>query len=426
MRTKKALLIATMIACIVIPAFAREITLDEAVSSALRNNLQMKNSEIDLKMTENAYIYSYNTLIPTASASATFSRANEEGSGIPFKKEVMFTYGISGSWTFNPAMITSIRIARENYKNGQLTYEQACTEMTQNIRKLYFSIVLQQEALEIQKATLKAQEDRYLQAQKDFENGYIPELALLQIRVAYENAKPTFEEAKNGLESAKRQFLFLLGSDIDEEAVLTTPISHDFVEIKLKDALSTLSERNDLKSIEVQSKLLKMQKEALIESTFLPSLVLKASWQPVLADIDLNKDYWQDAGSISGTVAWDLSNLLPISGQYKNLSDIANGQKKLENGKQMAYDNARIEIINLVDKLNQIENSLISSEASINLAQKNYDARVISYNVGSSDFLDLQDAENQLSQAKLGKLSNQFNYISALIDFEDATGQKYF
>ena len=425
MKNKKLLTVVVLIVCLTGTLFARDLSLDDAVSIALKENLQIKNAQVDLRMSDVAYIYSYNTLLPTANATATFTQQNEV-SGSP-NRPVAFTYGISGSWTFNPAMITSIRIAYQNYKNGQITYSQACDQMKQNIRKLYFALVLQQKSLDIQKATLQAQKARYIQAQRDWENGYIPEVALLQSRVAYENAKPTLEQAEISLDASKRQFAFLLGLDTEEELNLTTEIDHAFIDMDADKALSTIEERYDIKSVELQEKLIKMQKEALIESTFLPSIVLNASWQPYLFDINKKgKDYWVDGGSMSGTVAWNLSNLLPTSGQYKSLSDINNGLKKIENGKEMAYENARIEILNLIDKLNQAKTTLLSSEGTVELAQANFDAREQSYIAGTSDFLDLQDAENQLSQAKLGRLSNQYNYITALIDLEYATGQQIF
>ncbi len=428
MKRSRFLLIVLLVLSCMIPAFARDLSLDEAVSDALRNNLQMKSSEIDLKMAEMAYKYSYNTLVPTANATAAFSRSNDAKTMLDSSKnEVSFVYGISGSWTFNPAMITSIRVAYQNYNNGQISYEQAADQMKQNIRKLYFSIVLQQDALTIKEDALEIQKNRYLQAQTDYENGLIPEIAYLQTRVAYENAKPSYEEAKIGLDSSKRQLAFLLGYDINEDLNLTTPIEHSFVEVNVNDALDCVSNRYDIRALELSGKLLKLQKEALIESTFLPSISLSASWQPTLADIDWKgKDYWIDNGSISGAVVWNLTNLLPSSSQYKSLFDLKNSQKKFDNGKQMAYDNARMEIINLVDKLNQAKGSLVSSDGTVALAQKNYDARLVSFNEGSSDYLDLQDSENQLSQAKLGRLSNKFNYIAALIDLESATGLKLF
>ncbi len=423
MKRNKKILVFLTVLLLMLPAFARDLSLDEAVSCALENNLQLQNSEIDLRMAEIAYKYSYNTLMPTANATATFRRTNENYSMKP--GPVSFFYGISGSWTFNPAMITSIRLAYENYNNGQISYEQAANQMKQNVRKLYFSVVLQQEALAIQSAILKAQQDRYLQAQKYYENGMIPEISLLQSQVAYENAKPSYEEARIGLESAKRQLAFVLGLDINEDLNLTTSIEHEFIKIDLDDALTQIPNRYDIQALEVDEKLLKLQKEALIEKTLLPSISLSASWQPTLLDMK-EKDSWMDNGSISGTVAWNLTDLLPSSNQYKNYSDLKNSLKKYENGKQMAYDNARMEINNLVGKLRQAEEILIATEGTVNVAQKNYDARLVSFYKGTSDYLDLQDAENQLSQAELGRLSNRFNYISALIDLETATGKELF
>lgn len=42
-----------------------------------------------------------------------------------------------------------------------------------------------------------------------------------------------------------------------------------------------------------------------------------------------------------------------------------------------------------------------------------------SYRNGTTELLDLRDAENSLNQAKLGQLNQKMNYINALMDLEN-------
>ena len=41
-----------------------------------------------------------------------------------------------------------------------------------------------------------------------------------------------------------------------------------------------------------------------------------------------------------------------------------------------------------------------------------------SYRNGTSELLDLRDAEDQLNQAKLGLANEKYNYLSGLLDLE--------
>lgn len=432
MKKKQIILIVILLFSLSL-VYARDISLNDAVNLALEQNLQLKNSKLELQTSERAYKYSYNTFVPDVKAMLAVSKNNEDQQnaiknkllGLPVEDPpVSLVYGINGSWTFNPAMITAVQIARLNYENGQISYEQACAQTKQSVSKLYYAIVLQQNSLKISEATFQAQLERYQQAQRDYDNGLVPVLALLQSQVAYQNLKPTLEDAKTNLANSKRQLALILGLNPLEELNLTSTIESEVVSINKEDLSELIENRYDVQKLMNNESLLKLQKTALIERTFIPSVVLSASWQPALYDISKKgKDYWIDTGSISATVAWNLTNLLPFSSGYKDLKDVESGLEQLEYGKQLAFDNAKIEILNLVDKLNQARYNIESCETAEKLAQENYNMRFASYNVGMSDYLDLQEAQNQLNQSKLGKLSAQYNYISALIDLEYATNQ---
>ncbi len=432
---RKVSLIALMALAVLFPLAALDLSLEDAISLAAEQNLSLKNARITLETAKNDYKYSYNNLLPDITASATFSHANEnasvavqnklEGRSVP-DPTWAFTYGISGTWTFNPALITNIQIAKEKYAEGEITYEEAARKLSQNVAKAYYGIILQEEKLKIQAETMKNQEARYAQAKRDYDGGYVPEISLLQSEVAYRNAIPAYQEAERSVKTSKRQFALLLGLDVNEELVLTTGIDAAMVDVDASEALSSIGKRYDIRLLDSQEKQLKLQKTALVESTFIPSVRLAMSWQPYLYDLDKSgSKYWVDTGSFSGTVAWNLTDILPTSDGWSNLKSVKNGLEQIRQGRALAEDAARIEILNLVDTLDQTRMSLESAESTVALAEASYNMRQASYNEGTTDYLDLIDSQTALNQARLAKLSNQYNYISALIDLEYATMQSY-
>ena len=56
---------------------------------------------------------------------------------------------------------------------------------------------------------------------------------------------------------------------------------------------------------------------------------------------------------------------------------------------------------------------------NVTLAQRAYDMTARSYRNGTTELLDLRDAEASLNQAKLGQINQKFQYISALMDLEN-------
>ena len=87
-------------------------------------------------------------------------------------------------------------------------------------------------------------------------------------------------------------------------------------------------------------------------------------------------------------------------------------------------ENAKMKINNLVNVLNQSRAAIESSNRNISLAQKSYDMTSIAYRNGTTELLDVREAETQLNQAKLALASEKFNYLSGLLDLEFAINSK--
>ena len=337
------------------------------------------------------------------------------------------TISISSQFAFNPALITSIKAAKSSWEGSAINYGKAVEETSVNVRKLYYAIVLQEEVLKIKQETLESQKQRMIQAQYDYRNGLVPEIYLLQSQVTYENSKPEVEEAAMTLESSKRRFAMLLGLD-DDQINLTDSIDQVDVETNEKMLLDGINRRYDIMALDKQSQTLALQKRALIEKTVVPSVVINASYQPTVGNVfkkwntDSNKI--SDNGSVSVTVAWTISEMFPGSSSAGSYRELDSAIKKLEAGRILSVRNAKTEILNCIDSLEKSRNSVLAAERTINLAQKSYEMTLEAYRNGNADSLELKDAQSQLNQAKLGKLSNQYNYICALIDLEYASQQK--
>ena len=74
--------------------------------------------------------------------------------------------------------------------------------------------------------------------------------------------------------------------------------------------------------------------------------------------------------------------------------------------------------------LNQSRAAIESSNRNISLAQKSYDMTSIAYRNGTTELLDVREAETQLNQAKLALASEKFNYLAGLLDLEFAINSK--
>lgn len=430
------------------------VTLEQAVEYALKNNRTLKSSDIDLEIQKRAADNAWNVLLPDVSLSGTMSRTNEYNpsnaamasigntiaqlhqlpttspkTDFDSEKERWHTVGtLSAKWTFSFAYIGQIKATKVAYENGKITFEQSQKEMILNIKKLFYGLLLQQENLKIKKATLENARQRMVQAQTSYKNGAIPELALLQTQVSYQNTRPEVETAEQELNQTLDTFAFLLGMPVGTIIELSGTIEPKYVDVNAKSLIETYG-MNDLsiQSLEGNIKAIKIGLDALNLSVWAPAIVVNYGWQPAyLGDNafafpkDLGKnDSWYDSGNLSLTFAWNLTNMLPWSSTQQKIADNKQQLAKLELTLETLRENQKVSVRKSVDTLNQARAQIDSMRRNVTLAQRAYDATYRQYRNGMTELLNLRDAETSLNQAKLGLLNQKFQYVSALMDLEN-------
>ncbi|MCR5318751.1 MAG: TolC family protein [Treponema sp.] len=425
------------------------LTVDSAVDYAKKNSRTLKSADIDLDIKRRASAYSWNVLFPDVTVSGTMSRANSVESsikqanamaplmnamGVPFeeKKETESMHwtavgNVTASLNLSLAYINSIRAAKADYEAGIITWEKSQKETLANIKKLFYGLLLAQENLDLQKRSLENARQRSSQAAANFRNGRIPELALLQAQVTYQNKVPEVEQAEMQFKQQKDMFAFLLGMPVGTEIVLDGSIEPEYIDLDADSLMKQYLETSlDYKSLQATLNMMNLQLGAANMAAFTPALALSYSYQPVLPDaLDADwgdKDAWVDNGSFSVTLAWKVSDMLPWSKNRQQAKDLKANIQKLELSLQDVRENQRMKIQEAVDNLKMCREQIQSMQRNVTLAQRSYNMTAAAYMNGTRELLDLRDAENQLNQAKLGLANQKYNYISSLLDLETLLG----
>ena len=415
------------------------LTVQQAVDYALENSRTLKSAQIDLEMKDRAAKYGWNILLPSMSVSGTMSRANEYNPSNaltpPYKTDFdgeedrWSTIGnVSLGWNFSAAMVQQIRASKLAFETGKITWEQSQIDTTVQIRKLFYALLLQQESLKIQQTTLENSRQRATQAQTNFRNGNVPEISYLQAEVAYQNLIPDVEQAEREIARSFDTFAFLLGFPVGTEVELVGEIVPTYIDANSDDLLARYGGNNlDIQSLQSNIEQLKLNLSALDLATWTPALVVNFALNPVYVGSkgawhffgDLGKDEkWYDSGSLSFTLAWNITNMLPWSANRQQAADVRANLTKLELTMETLRENQKMEVRKAVDTLNQAREQIDAMGRNVTLAQRAYEMSARSYRNGTTELLDLRDAENSLNQAKLGQLNQQYNYICALMDLE--------
>ena len=412
------------------------LTVDQAVDYANQNSKTLKSSAIDLEMKKRANDYKWNQLLPSVNVSATMSRSNEYTDTMgAFMSQINPMYqapevvesdhwravgNVGISWNFSFALVDGLRLIRKQYEAGQITWDQTLRQNELQVRKLFYGLLLQQEGLALQQQSLENARLRAQQAQVNYRNGLIPELALLQAQVAYENQRPSILKQEQAMKQQLDLFGFLLGVPAGTEIVLEGEINPSFIDLDTDELISLYAQNHpDILSLQKNLEILNLNLSVQNMQAYTPSLSLSWGFQPVVADISSNWiDTYVDNGAFSATLAWNLTNLLPFSANRQAAKDIKDNIRKLELSLETLVEKTELDIRTQVDALAQSQAAIEASAGNIQLAQRSYDMTLVAYRNGTVELLDVREAENQLNQAKLGLANEKFNYLSGLLDLE--------
>ena len=451
------------------------LTIDQAVEYALENSKTLKSSAIDLEIAKRANAFSWNVLLPSASVSGTLARSNS----IDYVKSQMTTTAVlmgmaqgmsagqafsssgqitdslidsaysseeaarwhpvgslSFQWNFNAAMIESMVIAKKQYEAGKISWDKSCNETELSIRQLFYGILMMQESLRIDEESLANSEARMKQAEINYRNGQVPELSLLNARVTYQNKKPSVEWARQNMEQQMDMFAFLLGLPYGQEIELVGSIDKDSDSLRKNltdlDASSLFAdyvEQNaEIQNLKKQIEVVKSGITASKLSIFTPSLSVGWGLNPTVSNIEkdwFDKDNYSETGNLTITLVYsNLFDMLPFSSGMQKIKDSKQTLAKLEIGLDQLYQNTEMTIHNSVADINKSIDNINSMNRNIEVAQAAYNSTLRGYNNGSQEELAVKDAENSLSQAKLGLTNEKFTFITTVLKLENQLNTK--
>lgn len=410
------------------------LTVDQAVDLALENNLTLVGEEADLRIKKRARDTAWNVLIPSVTASSTLTRYDEPISADPSNPFSTATVngGLSADLSFRltltPQLWYGFRSTEIDYQLGRISKAQAEQDIRTNVKKQYYTLLTLQEQIKILELQQRSLEKRFDQASTNYDFGLVDEYTKLSAQVALENFKPQVEIARNSYEQAILGFKLSLGINLDSELDLQGSID---VDLKPYDA-DELSEAFILDRLDIQNLVTNLQSLENLRRVnvngLVPSLTLgyglsqsfqKDPWE----EFSLSGDDWEPGNSdkvLSLTLSLSLSELLPVSRSMNSIKDTVDQKEALRASLQQALEGAELEILTTVQNINKSIQVIRAKELNVELAERAYDLAEESYNAGGRSLLEVEDAEDNLQEARFELLSEKVNYINGLIDLEAA------
>jgi outer membrane protein TolC len=436
------------------------LTPDDAVQRAIKNNLSLETARINTATKKRTYVLWWNQFIPNVTAAGSIIRDNEASKyegfqpvdmadvlnpfvGGMFPPETLYgvyPYSvdapqwhvagtIQASLNISFALFQGVKLLRQDYESGLISYEKSKAQLERDIRKAYHNIMLLQENIALLRLSYENVGRQMNIALANYNAGLAPELTYLQARVARENMRPVIEQAENGLRLLMAQFAMYLGFDKDTPFELL-PVSPniDFIPLDVAEMISKAAAgKPDIQELRHQIMMLQTLRKVRIASLTpalsfswnYNSVFIRDPWKDAWFE---SKDNWNKSGSLTISVALRLHSLIPLSVDFQDIKNTEDQIKTASLGLAQLVRGTEIEVYNTVLSLEHIRTTTAAQAETVRLAQQAYRLTEQAYQAGLQDYFQVQNAEQSLRQARVQMLEQQFNYLNGLIDLEYSLG----
>jgi len=457
----------------------RDLTLDEAVSIALRQNPDILKAEQEIERTRGLVIEvrasalpsinltaSYNQQDPAllesvgggggsqssssdlsgaASASSTDPTSSNTDAATTDQSQSRSSSGssqVSSFFSQDKSWDISVRARQVLYAGGRVhsalkiarfqedtSYYQlmeTVNTVIANVRKGFYFVLLNRALIVVQEESVDLLQRQLDDQTSRFEVGTVPRFNVLQAEVALSNVQPDLIRAHNDFLLSRLQLARLLGiSSTNRSDVVTPPV--DAVG-RLETSRSPIPLSQALEIAQVQRPILKVQRKAiLIEAEYITQAL--AGYKPeiyatggyTVRNTRLSEDLQETVNGwffgVEGS--WAIFDGFATYGKTKQ------AKARLQSAK-INYDDSVLQVeVEVQDALTRVQaaRALVMSQAK-NVEQAMEALRLSSerFKAGAGTQLDVLDSRVALTQARATEVRARYAYNVAIADLAQATG----
>lgn len=443
------------------------VDLTQAIQIALANNTQMKRALLSVRDADQQVRAAWSQVMPSVSASANYTRNLEVP--VNFIPAVIFNpdanpdelvpvaFGTDNNWQGGLTVSQTIFSGQafvgisssEVYKAAQSENLRATSQgVVTQTRLAYHQVLIAKEQVRLIEAQISRIEENLEDTRARFEQGFVDDYAVTQLKVQLGNLKPQLTSARFGVNTAKRELLDILGlplhlpidlkGNLNEYNIFTTTVESEVnrsikkvdktVPILLeRDSLlaqQAFDLRGDLRILDVQQQLQDRQLKAQ-RSQYLPTLSANYNLQWTASQPG-NPNFFgsEDQRARSQTVM--LSLQVPIFEGFSRDAAIERTKIQLKDLKiqeNQTRQTARKEILSAQQGIEQAFETIEALEKVLEQARQGYERAVARYQSGVGSQAEVTDADLQLRQAENSYAQTVFNYLNAKAQYDQALGQ---
>jgi len=401
----------------------KKLTLDEAIQTALENNISIQISKIQLEQAQRTENHKWNNFLPSVNASVSAS----DNSGLTsVQNNLSVSAQISANLNLSAGLGKKLQSIKDSYESGLLDYDDSVNQIKVDVTKAFYSLLYTEKQVELNKASLTSYENQYNQIKVKKSQGLVPELDLLTSQLDYENAKVTLKNSQSlyitnyilflndiGYPVEDNNFPDLAGDLSDYEKYYDVDFSAWNLDELIENSSSVRSIKDSINQTQLSLDQIKL-------NIYIPSLTLSANVNPYSFSYSSNPvtKNQTDSWSLSLGFSYSLDNLIPGSAAKDNIASIEDSLNtlnlQLQNTKNQLLTNA-IEMINGIELSKE---TLKNCQQNLELAKKSLELAEVAYKNGTKDLSAFQSAQNTYNNVSVQLNNQQLSLITSIIELK--------
>ncbi len=406
------------------------ITVDAAVSRALKNSDLIRQATDALAAQKDAARSSLADLFPKVSAGYRYTRLREAPyilfNGQPFNMDSVNQY----HWDVTVrqplftgfALVTRHEMEKLGVDVKAEERRQATVSLVKTVKTSYFNILLAKRLLKTADEAVRQLSAHARDAARFYKQGLIPYNDLLKSRVALSDARQKATTAKSRVEMAVSAFNLLLGFPIDRKTEVADVTTLSPVPPLLAPLMSEAVENRPV----VQALRL-AEKQAnlairLAKSAYYPDISVMGSYEQDgqnSAASTNNYSNWHNAG-VSIAAQW---NLVSWGKRHAGVLRRKHEKDAVTAKLHLVEDDVRLQVKQAYLDLTVADQNIHTSENALSQARESYRITDLQYRENIASSLDVIDARTDLTRAESNYYGALYGYQIAAADLDRAVGR---
>lgn len=427
-----------------------DLTLNDAVRIALKENPQILNAIQQIRLTRGELIEVVSQVIPQIQITSGYTQQQESlnangrgggGSRIEIEnpnggKPIVLTLEGSGgvpqnqTWNiqfaatqliFDASAIAGIKAGSAAYDSAFFSLRSVIDNIVSQVITQFYQVVLNRALIVAQQENVALLEQQVKDQQNRYEAGTVPRFNVLQAEVQLANAKPPLIQAANNYRTSLYQLVLLLGMDYPAGHPSEVPfnvvgtLGYSPRKVEADTSIRVAIARNPALKAQRQNILANASNVDAQLAGYLPTIRAQGGYQYTndMGSPNLSKTVqgwffgatgdWNifDGGLTYGNVAQAKAQLMQAKNNYDN------GIRKVVLDVQVAISNLQ----QAQETIDATTASVVQATEALRLSRERLDA-------GAGTQLDVLNAQTQLLTAQTNVLQARYDYIAAMASYD--------